>query len=153
MMPSLHKIDQFISNFMHRWGYFAIRLSFAIIFIWFGVLKPLGLSEAESLVLKTVAWLPIFSPKTWLSIIGWWEVIIGISFLFKSTTRIAIGLLFLQMTGTFMPLFLLSDITFQDGNFLLPTLAGQYIIKNLMIISGALVIGGRVVKNSLPANA
>ena len=123
---------------------FQTGISFGIIFIWFGILKPLGLSAAEPLVLKTVVWLPFFEPTSWLNIIGWWEVLIGITFLFKVTTRIAIGLLFLQMAGTFIPLFTLTDITFQNGSFWLPTMEGQYIIKNLMIISGALVIGGRI---------
>jgi uncharacterized membrane protein YkgB len=81
-----------------------------------------------------------------LSIIGWWEVLIGLTFLFRNTTRIAIGLLFLQMLGTFMPLLFLPDITFQNGNYLLPTLEGQYIIKNVMIISAALVVGGKFYK-------
>ena len=146
-MKQLNALDHLIADFMKRWGYFAIRLSFAIIFVWFGIIKPLGLSAAAPLVLKTVAWLPLLSPEAWLSVIGWWEVVIGMAFLFKTTTRIAIGLLFLQMAGTFMPLFVLSDITFQEGRFWLPTMEGQYIIKNLMIISGALVIGGRVYKN------
>ncbi|MEM6737146.1 MAG: hypothetical protein AAGC64_11275 [Bacteroidota bacterium] len=147
-MDKLNGIDRVISDFMKHWGFFAVRLSFAIIFIWFGILKPFGLSAAEPLVIKTVAWLPFLPPQTWLSIIGWWEVAIGITFLFKATTRIAIGLLFLQMTGTFMPLFLLTEITFQNNNFLLPSIEGQYIIKNLMIISGAMVIGGRVYKRT-----
>ena len=62
----------------------------------------------------------------------------------QKTTRIAIILLFLQMVGTFMPLIVLSEVTFQSNNFLLPTLEGQYIIKNLMIISAALVLGGEI---------
>jgi len=90
---------------MKRWGITAMRISFAIIFIWFGILKPFGLSAAEPLLKSTVAWMPFWEPELWLSIIGWWEVVIGITFLFKPTTRIAIGLLFLQMLGTFMPLF------------------------------------------------
>ena len=145
-MDRLNHLDRWISNLMNKWGYVAIRISFAVIFIWFGILKPFGLSAAEPLVLKTVSWLPLFSPATWLSVIGWWKVVIGIAFLFKSTTRLAIGLLFLQMGGTFMPLFLLPEITLQQNHFLLPTMEGQYIIKNLMIISGALVIGDRVYK-------
>ena len=52
--------------------------------------------------------------------------------------------MFLQMTGTFLPLVILPDITFQNGNPLLPTLEGQYIIKNLIIISAALVVGSTV---------
>jgi uncharacterized membrane protein YkgB len=140
------EIDNKISKNMQKLGVPAIRISFAIIFFWFGILKPLGLSSAEPLLKATVAWLPFGEPDLWLSIIGWWEVLIGLTFLFRNTTRIAIGLLFLQMLGTFMPLLFLPEITFQNGNYLLPTLEGQYIIKNVMIISAALVVGGKFYK-------
>tara|TARA_A100001388_G_C28753542_1_gene493631 strand:+ start:1463 stop:1882 length:420 start_codon:yes stop_codon:yes gene_type:complete len=120
-----------------------IRISLFIIFFWFGLLKPLGLSAAEQLVLDTVYWMPIFSAHTWLSIIGWWEVIIGLCFLFEKTTKVALLLLLLQMTGTFMPLVILPDITFQNSNFFTPTLEGQYILKNILIIAAALIISNK----------
>lgn len=127
---------------MRKIGIPALRISFAIIFIWFGLLKPFGLSPAEGLLKQTVTWLPFGSPDSWLHIIGYWEVIIGLFFLFKKTSRIAIALLFLQMAGTFMPLIFLPSITYQNGNPFTLTLEGQYIIKNILIISGALIIGG-----------
>ncbi|MEM8847282.1 MAG: DoxX family membrane protein [Bacteroidota bacterium] len=142
MQADVRNIDQAIAQRMRKWGMPAVRISFAIIFFWFGILKPFGLSAATDLLKATVAWLPFGDPDTWLVVIGWWEVIIGITFLFKQTTRIAIALLFLQMLGTFMPLVFLPEVTFQNGNYLLPTLEGQYIIKNVMIISAALVLGG-----------
>ena len=145
---ALDEIDRRISTFMGRWGTLAVRISFGIIFIWFGILKPLGISSAEPLVIATVPWLPVFDGGTWVSIIGWWEVAIGIAFLFRRTIRVAVALLALQMVGTFMPLVLLPDVTFQAGHFPYgPTLEGQYIIKNLMIISAALVVGGTVREN------
>ena len=148
MKFNFDKIDKSISEFMNRWGVSALRYSLAIIFIWFGILKVLGFSPAEKLVLATVYWLPFFSPQSWLIIIGWWEVIIGITFLFNYTTRLAIALLALQMAGTLMPLFILSNVTFQAGRFpYAPTIEGQYIIKNLLIISAALVIGGTLRRN------
>jgi len=142
MNLGFQKIDHCLSRKMREIGIPALRISFAIIFIWFGILKPLGMSPAEGLLKQTVTWLPMGSPDTWLYIIGYWEVVIGVFFLFKKTSRIAIALLFLQMAGTFMPLIFLPEVTFQDGNPLALTLEGQYIIKNLLIISGALVIGG-----------
>jgi len=142
------KIDQKIAEKMKTLSIPALRISFGIIFFWFGILKPFGLSSAEGLLKATVAWLPFGSPGNWLVIIGYWEVVIGVCFLFKKTTRFAIALLFLQMVGTFMPLVFLTEITFQNNNFLLPTLEGQYIIKNLMVISAALVIGGTVHKKN-----
>ncbi len=142
MNTFIDHLDQGIARHMNRWGVPALRISFAIIFFLFGVLKPLGLSPAEGLLKATVAWLPFWTPDFWLILIGWWEMVIGVTFLFRKTTRIAIGLLFLQMAGTFMPLIFLPEVTFQNGNYLLPTMEGQYIIKNLMIISAALVIYG-----------
>ena len=138
-------LDRSISTFMRRWGTLALRVSLGIIFIWFGVLKPLGLSPAEPLVLATVGWLPLFDAPSWVSIIGWWEVAIGLTFLFRKTLRVAIALLALQMAGTFMPLILLPEVTFQAGHLPYgPTMEGQYIIKNLLILSAALVVGGTV---------
>jgi uncharacterized membrane protein YkgB len=134
---------------MRRRGIGALRISLALIFVWFGVLKPLGLSPAAPLVLATVDWLPLFTPERWLGLIGWWEVAIGVTFLFRRTLRLAIALLALQMVGTLMPLVLLPEITFQAGGVpYAPTLEGQYIIKNALIISAALVVGGTVRRSS-----
>ena len=86
---------------------------------------------------------------TWTIIIGIWEVFIAIFFLFKRTTLIAMVLLLIQMTGTFLPLVILPEVTFQNSNPFLPTLEGQYIIKNIIIITAALIIGGTQLKVSL----
>ena len=145
LLERFDRLDRHIAAFMRRWGVSALRVSLAVIFVWFGVLKPLGLSAAAPLVERTVAWMPLFSPSGWVSVIGWWEVLIGVTFLFRSTVRVAIALLALQMVGTLMPLVLLPEITFQPGGVPhAPTLEGQYILKNLLIISAALVVGGTV---------
>ena len=143
-MQSLETIDQDIAKHMNKWGIPLIKFSFAVIFVWFGILKPLGWSAAIPIVKATVSWLPLFEPKVWVHIIGWWEVLIGILFLFKGTIRIAILLLFLQMSGTFLPMIFLPEVVYQNGNVFLPTMEGQYIIKNIMIISAALVVGGTI---------
>jgi uncharacterized membrane protein YkgB len=144
------QLDYRISRFMNSLGITALRISMGIIFIWFGILKPFGMSAAAPLVLKTVNWMPFLSPEMWLSIIGVWEVAIGICFLYRPFLRIAIALLALQMGGTMLPLFILPHVTFQAGHIpYAPTIEGQYIIKNLLIISAALVIGGTVRKRKL----
>lgn len=141
----LDRLDKWIATFMDAWGLIALRVSLAVIFIWFGILKPLGISPASEMVQATVGWMPLFTPVQWLSLIGWWEVTIGLFFLHQSTIRLAIGLLAMQMVGTFLPLIILPEITFQAGHIpYAPTIEGQYIIKNLLIISAALVVGGTV---------
>ena len=146
MLPYLlETTDRRIAAFMGRWGVPALRVSLGVIFIWFGILKPLGISAAAPLVLNTVSWMPLLSSQGWLGVIGWREVAIGVFFLFRPTLRIAIALLALQMAGTFMPLVLLPEITWQPGRIPFgPTMEGQYIIKNLLIISAALAVGGTV---------
>ena len=145
----VNEIDRAISTFMRQWGILALRFSLGIIFIWFGILKPLGISPAEPLVLATVRWLPLFEGATWVAVIGWWEVVIGITFLFRKTLRVAIALLAMQMVGTFMPLVMLPSVTFQEAYLPYgPSLEGQYIIKNLLIISASMVVGGTVRRSS-----
>ena len=125
---------------------YLVRIPIFIIFFWFGLLKIIDLSPAQQLVKDTVYWMPFLSAASWTYVIGVWEVLIAICFLFKRTTLIAMILLFLQMSGTFLPLVILPEITFQNSNPFLPTLEGQYIIKNIIIITAALMIGKSYLK-------
>jgi uncharacterized membrane protein YkgB len=125
---------------------YLIRIPIFIIFFWFGFLKIVDLSPAQELVQDTVYWMPFLSAEMWTYVIGYWEVLIAVFFLFKKTTLIAMLLLLIQMSGTFLPLVILPEITFQDSNPFLPTLEGQYIIKNIIIITAALIIGRTYLK-------
>ena len=137
------ELDIFITKFMSKWGITFLRYSLGVIYIWFGILKPFGLSPAQELVENTVYWFD--NPKTFVPILGWWEVVIGLTMCIKPLIRVSIFLLFIQMPGTFLPLILLPEVCF--SNFPLGlTLEGQYIIKNLIIISAALVVGSTVRK-------
>lgn len=143
----LNTLDLSIARGMARWGPTLLRLSLGVIFIWFGLLKPFGISPAEDLVARTVYWLP---PHVFVPLLGWWEVAIGICLLVRPMIRVAILLLLLQMPGTALPLVLLPDVCFTRIPYGL-TLEGQYIIKNLVLISAALVIGGTV-RGTQPAS-
>ena len=141
--------DRRLISFMGRIGEPFLRLAIGIIFIWFGALKTSGeLSPAYDLVAATVYWL---TPEIIVPLLGLWEVAIGISFLFSPLTRVAIFLLALQMPGTFLPLVLLPEVCFSIFPFGL-TLEGQYIVKNLVIIGSAIVIGSNLTaRNSTTA--
>jgi uncharacterized membrane protein YkgB len=138
-----NELDIFITKFMSKWGITFLRYSLGLIYIWFGILKPFGLSPAQELIENTVYWFD--NPKTFVPILGWWEVIIGLTMCIKPLIRVSIFLLFIQMPGTFLPLILLPEVCFNNFPFGL-TLEGQYIIKNLIIISAALVVGSTVRK-------
>lgn len=143
----IRDLDESISSMMNTYGIIFLRYSIGIIFFWFGILKPFGVSPAQDLVANTVYW---FDNKlAFVKFLGWWEVAIGLTMCYKPMIRLSIFLLFVQMPGTFLPLILLPDICFTDFPFGL-TLEGQYIVKNLIIISSGLVIGGTVRKSPTP---
>jgi uncharacterized membrane protein YkgB len=144
LMRKLDRIDQRIASWMERHGRRVLRIALAVIFLWFGVLKPLGMSPAAELVKRTVYWLP---PDAFLPILGWWEVAIGLCLLLRPLIRVGILLLFLQMPGTLLPLFVLPEVCFTSVPFGL-TLEGQYIVKNAVLIGAAIVVGGTVRERS-----
>jgi len=144
---TIEQLDTRIASWMDKYGIFILRLALAAIFIWFGLLKPLGLSPAEELVKNTVYFLP---PDLFFPILGWWEVLIGVCLLYRPLIRIALFLLFLQMPGTMLPLVILPEVTFTRFPIGL-TLEGQYIIKNVVLIGAALVVGGTVRSRPAPA--
>jgi uncharacterized membrane protein YkgB len=133
-------LDDTIVGLMGRIGMPFLRIGIGVIFIWFGLLKPLGLSPAAELLAKTVYW---WTPEIVVPALGWWEVAIGVTFLIPKLTRVALALLALQMPGTFLPLVLLPEVCFTVFPWGL-TLEGQYIVKNLVIIGAALVIGSTI---------
>ena len=140
-IKSLNDLDILITNFMSRWGITLLRYSLGIIYIWFGILKPFGLSPAQELVENTVYWFK--DPSDFVPILGWGEVVIGLTMCIKPLIRFSILLLFIQMPGTFLPLILLPEVCFTSFPFGL-TVEGQYIVKNLIIISAAIVVGSTV---------
>ena len=152
---ALDRLDRRIAGFLGRYGVRVMRYALAFVFIVFGILKPLGVSPAESLVLETVKWIPLLTPRQMLYLIGWWEVAIGLCLLFRPLIRLGILLLALQMVGTFMPLVIVPEACYRK----LPALGGrfemwtftteaQYILKNLLIIAGAMIVGGTVRRSS-----
>ena len=140
----LEDLDATAIKLMDKFGVTLLRYSLGIIYIWFGGLKVVELSPAQELVENTVYWFE--NPKTYVPILGIWEVIIGITMCIKPLIRVSIFLLFVQMPGTFLPLVLFPEVCFTNFPFGL-TLEGQYIVKNLIIISSALVIGSTTRNN------
>ena len=133
-------VDATLTSLMDRWSIPALRAALGIVFVWFGGLKILGVSPAGDLVAATVYVVPadLFVP-----VLGVWEVLIGLCLLYRPLTRVGLLLLAVQLPGTFLPLVLLPDVVYVTFPYAL-TVEGQYIIKNLVIIAAALVIGSTV---------
>ncbi|KAB2869186.1 MAG: DoxX family membrane protein [Bacteroidales bacterium] len=143
---TFEKVDAAVIKWMAKHGLFLLRISIGIIFLWFGALKYFeGMSPAEDLAIKTISTLSFNLIPTKIIILGLatWEVLIGIGLLFNLFMRETLLLLYLQMLGTFSPIFLFPGEVFHIFPISL-TLEGQYIVKNIVIISAGIVLGSAV---------
>jgi uncharacterized membrane protein YphA (DoxX/SURF4 family) len=143
MHMSIYTFDQSVIKFFQKYWIPAARVAMAVVFIWFGMLKVLHLSPAGGLVQALFeSSIHFMTFAAFYTIFAWFEVIIGVLFLIPRATRIVIPLLFIHMVTTFGPLVLLPGESWSA--FMVPTLVGQYIIKNLVLIAVAMGIAAHV---------
>ncbi len=151
----LDSLDARIAGWMARNGVTFVRVSLGIVFLWFGSIKLIpGLSPAEDLAGQTILALTagLIKPSVSVPLLGAWETLIGIGLLSGKALRATLVLLFAQMAGTVTPLVLFPNLVFQAEPFV-PTLVGQYIIKNIVLVSAAIVVGATVRGGRLKAEA
>ncbi len=134
-------VDAWLVRFMTTYGIRLIRVSLGVVFIWFGILKLIGRSPVAQLVAQTVYWV---RPGVVVPFLGIWETLVGLGLLLGRVLRLTLSLFWLLLAGTFLVLLLRPDIAFQDGNPFLLTTEGEFVIKNLVLIAGGLVVGSTV---------
>jgi uncharacterized membrane protein YkgB len=118
------------------------KFSIFLVYFWFGLLKVTGDSPASPMVLKLLdRTMPFMDAATFLILFGLFEVVIGLLFLVPRLEKLATVLLAIHLITTILPLFLLPQFTWTG--FLTPTMEGQYIIKNILIIALAFGIIAR----------
>lgn len=138
-----------INSWKKRNGINILRFSLGFIFLWFGVLKFFhGASPAELVAGRTISHLTfgLLKPSISLPLLALWECTIGLGLITGAWLRLTLILLYFQMAGTFLPLLFFPHETF-SGSIFIPTLLGQYIIKNCVLISGGIVLGGDLQSN------
>jgi uncharacterized membrane protein YphA (DoxX/SURF4 family) len=139
-------VDVKLTRWMARYSVMILRVGLGIVFLWFGVLKFFpDLSPAEELATKTIQTLTfgIVQPQLALPMLATLETLIGLGLIAGKFMRITLLLLLFQMIGTVTPLFLFPAETFTQFPYA-PTLEGQYIIKNIVLVAAGLVIGATV---------
>lgn len=139
----IHTLDLLVIRLCRKLAEPLSRLGLFTVFFWFGALKVIGLSPASPLVQALFEnTMPVMSFSLFIVLFGLLEMLIGIMFLVRGAERAVIPLLFFHMATTIMPLFLLTSVTW--SGFLVPTLEGQYIIKNILIIAAAIGIAAHL---------
>jgi uncharacterized membrane protein YkgB len=151
----LDPLDIRLTGWMARRGVALTRVALGIVFLWFGALKFVPeWSPAADLASRTISRLTfgLIGPTVGLPLLACWESLIGLGLLSGRFLRLTLLLLFLQMPGTMLPLIFFPAETFTALPYA-PTLEGQYIIKNLVLVAAAIVIGATVRGGRLLAQA
>jgi uncharacterized membrane protein YkgB len=158
LIEKYHRADRRITAFMADHGITLLRVSLGIVFLWFGALKFFpGMSPATELAAKTIRTLTggALSDSAAIYILASWESLIGVGLIVGRLLRTTLLFLWIQMAGTLTPLVFFPNEVFRVIP-IAPTLEGQYIIKNVVLISAAIVIGatvrgGKVIADPEPA--
>lgn len=137
----LQNLDSRILSLLNRAALPMLRASLAIVFVWFGLLKIVGATPVAELVADTVY---LLDPDWFVPMLGVFEVLVGVGLLIGRGLRLVLALFVLQMLGTFLVLVVQPEIAFQEGNPLLLTTEGEFVVKNLVLLSAGLLIGSRL---------
>lgn len=146
IQAQFYDIDRRITRWMARYGILLLRISLGIVFLWFGALKLFpDMSPAVDLASRTINQLTfgLISEDIALMILAIWECLIGLGLILGVFLRVTLLLLFVQMLGTITPIFFFPNEVFTHIPYA-TTLEGQYIIKNMVLISAGIVIGATV---------
>jgi uncharacterized membrane protein YkgB len=144
------QIDGAITTFLQRWSITVLRVAVAIVFIWFGALKVFDVTPVTDLVANTVYWV---DPDWFVPLLGIFEIVVGVGLMVRRALRAVLGLFALQMAGTFLVLVVQPEVAFQDGNPLLLTVEGEFVVKNLVLLAAGMVVGATVRRRQAIARA
>ena len=145
MNKKFEKFDKNVIDFFREYDSKISRGALFIIFFWFGILKPMGLSPAAELVVALLqeTFLSPIPPNIFLIGFGIFEVLIAIVVIIPKLERVTFALLGIHLLTTILPLFLLPEVTWYQP--FVPTLIGQYIIKNSALIALGVMLFARIV--------
>ena len=151
-VASMNIVDRVYAKvlpFIARYGLTFLRFSIGILFLWLGVLKLFpGVSPAEPIMR---AGMPQFLPMGYfIPFAGVWEVIIGLGFITGLFPRLILGMTIVTLCTTLSIFVLAPTLIWHQFPFIL-TFEGQYVIKDIVIISSALALlatvrGGQLVE-------
>jgi putative oxidoreductase len=117
-----------------------LRVSLGVVFIWFGALKIADITPVGDLVAGTVPWLD----RTWfVPTLGAVEVVLGLALIIGRWLTVVCAVLVAHLCGTFLVLVMEPQLAFQNGNPLVLTTIGEFVVKNVVLISAALVLASR----------
>lgn len=135
------RLDDRIITTLRRISLPLLRLSLGVVFVWFGALKVAGVTPVDDLVASVVYWV---DPAWFVPVLGLVEVAVGAGLIVGRAMRLVLALFAAQMVGTFLVFVVLPDVAFQGSNPLSLTVEGEFVVKNLVLLSAGLVVGSQI---------
>jgi uncharacterized membrane protein YphA (DoxX/SURF4 family) len=146
-----------IDTILNRWlvgnSITLLRICTGVVFLGFGLLKFFpGISPIEDLATRTTAVLSfgILSGHAAMNFVAALECIIGVCFLTGRFLRVGVLLMAAQMIGAMSPLVIFPGELFNTPMHA-PTLAAQYIIKDIILVAAGMVIASTCTGVSIAA--
>jgi hypothetical protein len=124
------------TGWIERNGLRSFGIAAGVVFVWFGLLKPLAQSPLADLVTRTLPFLP---PVLALDMVGWWQVATGACLLVPRLRRAAVVLLAVQLPALLVPFVVAPDACFAHAPIAL-TLAGESLIKSVLVVCATAVV-------------
>lgn len=116
-----------------------VRVGLGLVYLWFGALKVVGRSDVFSLVAGT---LPFLNPNVFVPVLGVIECFIGLGLIFGKMPRFVFVVVVFHLLGTFLTIFTVPNMLWHDHNPLLMSTDGEFVFKNIVLISAVLVLLG-----------
>ena len=135
--------DALTGRLLRRYSTPALRVALGVVFLWFGSLKLCGISPVVSLIKQTYSFLPT---APFVFVLSLWEIGVGCGLIFKRAMRLTLLLLLLHLGGTFVTVLQNPSIFYLHSNPLWLTIEGEFLVKNLVLVAAALVVGGYELK-------
>jgi putative oxidoreductase len=110
-----------------------LRGSLGLTFAWFGALKLAGQPTLPASLIAAIT--PFADPDVLVPLVGAFEVALGIGLLLGRFMPVFLAGVTLQLLGTFLVPLLRPDVAFVDGNLLLLSVEGEYVVKNLVLLA------------------
>jgi putative oxidoreductase len=110
-----------------------LRGSLAITFTWFGALKLAGQPTLPASLIAAIT--PFADPDLSVPLVGAFEIALGAGLLLGRFMPVVLAGVALQLAGTFLVLLLRPDVAFVEGNPLLLSVEGEYVVKNLVLLA------------------
>ena len=110
-----------------------LRGSLGITFVWFGALKLAGEPTLPASLIAAIT--PFLDPGLSVPLVGALEVVLGAGLLLGRFMPVFLAGIALHLSGTFLVLVLRPDVAFVDGNPLLLSVEGEYVVKNLVLLA------------------